>query len=67
MSNEYFLSNQKGNANMWLCAATLKAIEDINQLCEHCCVEHIYDGDMDAESIERFCSEIVAEYFNDRA
>lgn len=55
------------DSNIWLYTATLKAIKDINQLCEHCRVEHLYDGDMDAESIERFCGEIVSEYFNDRA
>ena len=60
------MQNDLNDSNMWLCAATIKAIKNINELCNNCGVEPLYDGSMDTEYIQEFCGLIVTEYFNDR-
>lgn len=54
------------DSRQWLCAATLKALKDMNALCDAMGVEKIYDGDMHMDALEAFCGAVIKEYFDGR-
>jgi hypothetical protein len=54
------------DSNMWLCASTIKAMKDMNNMCMELGVEKIYDGPMHIDDLEIFCGDVVKEYFDGR-